>query len=104
MYRIFRLWCISSSFGLGIMIEPLQIRGARALIGMRQRDLASAAGISLATLNNIERNVMTNSRYNTITAIQVALENAGIIFMSSDHESDRSWYHFVLKTHQETKA
>lgn len=54
-----------------------QIRAARALIGAKQSDLARAAGISLATLNNVERGV-GDPRTSTLSAIERALETAGV--------------------------
>jgi len=56
-----------------------QIRAARALIGAKQSELARAAGISLATLNNVERGV-GDPRSSTLNAIERALENAGVAF------------------------
>jgi transcriptional regulator with XRE-family HTH domain len=56
-----------------------QIRVARALIGAKQSDLARAAGISLATLNNVERGV-GDPRTSTLNAIEQALETAGVEF------------------------
>lgn len=56
-----------------------QIRAARALIGAKQSDLARAAGISLATLNNVERGV-GDPRTSTLNAIERALESAGVEF------------------------
>jgi len=62
------------------MITPAQIRAARALLGWHQSDLAKAAGVSLNTLNNLERDVV-DARRSTVTAIQRALEQAGIEFI-----------------------
>lgn len=59
------------------MISPSQIRAARALIGVKQSELAKAAGISLATLNNIERSV-GDPRTSTLEAIEHALAGAGV--------------------------
>lgn len=64
---------------------PSHIRGARAMIGMKQSDLADAAGISLATLNNIERAV-SDPKASTLAAIQRALETAGIRFTENGVE------------------
>ncbi|MDH5412131.1 MAG: helix-turn-helix transcriptional regulator, partial [Alphaproteobacteria bacterium] len=58
-------------------ITPRQIRAARAMLDVKQRDLAAAAGISLATLNNIERGV-ADPRSSTLAAIERALKDAGI--------------------------
>lgn len=58
-------------------ITPRQIRAARAMLEVKQRDLAAAAGISLATLNNIERGV-ADPRSSTLASIERALKDAGI--------------------------
>ena len=36
------------------MVTPQQIRGARAMLGLTQSELANLAGISTTGLNNIE--------------------------------------------------
>lgn len=59
------------------MISSAQIRAARAMINAKQSELARAAGISLATLNNIERGV-ADPRASTLDAIERALYAAGI--------------------------
>ena len=37
------------------MLKPEQIRGARAMLGLTQAEVAKRAGISTTGLNNIER-------------------------------------------------
>ena len=64
------------------MISAAQIRAGRSLLNVKQSELAKAAGISLATLNNIERSV-GDPRASTLEAIERALFLAGI-----DVESD----------------
>lgn len=64
-------------------ITPDLIRAARALIGAKQKNLAAASGISLATLNNIERNI-GESKISTFQAIEQALAGAGIQFDQDD--------------------
>lgn len=49
------------------------------MLEVKQRDLAAAAGVSLATLNNIERGV-ADPRSSTLSAIERALNGAGIDF------------------------
>ena len=66
------------------MIVVEQIRGARAMLGLKQGDLARRAGISVSTLNNIERGVQTDPKISTLRAIQHALEQEGIEFIDSD--------------------
>ncbi|WP_104494193.1 helix-turn-helix transcriptional regulator [Paracoccus denitrificans] len=59
---------------------PSQARAARALIGMTQGTLAEAAGVSLSTVVDFERErraVATPS----VSAIRAALEAAGVEFI-----------------------
>lgn len=65
------------------MITPAQIRAARALIGWKQTELASAAGLSEMSVKNIERGT-TDPRVSTLEAIKMALESAGVIFIASN--------------------
>jgi transcriptional regulator with XRE-family HTH domain len=53
------------------------------MINVKQRELAKSAGISLATLNNIERGV-GDPRSSTLEAIEHALSAAGITFTEDD--------------------
>jgi transcriptional regulator with XRE-family HTH domain len=53
------------------------------MINVKQRELAKSAGISLATLNNIERGV-GDPRTSTLEAIEHALSAAGITFTDDD--------------------
>jgi transcriptional regulator with XRE-family HTH domain len=64
--------------GIWTVISASQIRAARAIIGAKQRELARAAGISLATLNNIERGV-GDPRTSTLEAIEQSLARAGVL-------------------------
>lgn len=64
------------------MITLEQIRAARAMLGISQKQLAKKAGVAIATLNNIERGVQTDPKISTIRAIQGALEKDGIEFLS----------------------
>ena len=67
-------------------VSPLRLRVARALIGWTQGKLAETAGLSLAVVNNVERNV-TDPRRSTLEAIQRALESAGIEFIAERQNS-----------------
>ena len=64
------------------MITIEQIRGARAMLGLKQKDLAAKANISTGTLNNIERGVQKDPKISTLKAIQDALEKEQIMFIS----------------------
>jgi len=65
------------------VITPSQIRAGRAIINAKQSELAKAAGISLATLNNIERGV-GDPRTSTLDAIEHALSRAGVEIQGND--------------------
>ncbi|ASP92744.1 helix-turn-helix transcriptional regulator [Sinorhizobium meliloti] len=63
------------------MITPEQIRGARAMLGMTQAELAKAAGISTTGLNNIERG-SADPKASTLRSIKAALESSGVVFQA----------------------
>jgi len=67
------------------MITPEQIRGARAMLGLTQAELAKKADLSTTALNNIERGT-ADPKVSTLRAIQAALESAGVIFVPSNGE------------------
>ena len=67
------------------MISPSQIRGARAMLGLKQADLAEMAGISKTGLINIESGA-SDPKSSTLKAIQHALETAGVIFVAENGE------------------
>jgi CheY-like chemotaxis protein/DNA-binding XRE family transcriptional regulator len=64
------------------MITPEQIKAARAMLSIKQSDLAKLSGISIATINNIERKAQTDPKMSTMKAIQNGLERHGIEFIN----------------------
>lgn len=64
-------------------ITAVQIRGARAMLGMLQGDLAAAAGISNKALTSIETGA-AKPRASTLERLQAALEGAGANFIESE--------------------
>lgn len=60
-----------------------QIRAARGLLNLSQKELAGEAGLSLNSLNNIERGV-AHPRDESLKAIKKALEKHGIEFLEGD--------------------
>lgn len=67
------------------MLTAEQMRGARALLGWRQEDLAQASKVGLATIQRLEKGrgpVMAN--VSTVLRIEEALGKAGIKFLDSD--------------------
>lgn len=73
------------------MITPGQIRAARALSGLTQAELASAAGISTTGLNNIERGA-SDPKSSTLEAIAVAFLTEGVeLFEDNNFYGVRIW-------------
>ena len=68
------------------MITALQIKAARALIGMDQPTLAAQADVSRPTIQRIENTKFGPERSSAkvVEAIQLALENEGVIFLAAD--------------------
>jgi transcriptional regulator with XRE-family HTH domain len=67
------------------MLEPAQIRAARALLGWRQEDLSKTSGVGTATIQRIEKSDRPITGYvSTIVRIQSAFENAGVLFIDDD--------------------
>jgi transcriptional regulator with XRE-family HTH domain len=67
------------------MMEPAQIRAARALLGWRQDDLSSASGVGIATIRRIENAKRNASGHvSTFARIQSAFEAAGVLFIDDD--------------------
>jgi transcriptional regulator with XRE-family HTH domain len=68
-----------------LMLEPAQIRAARALLDWRQEDLSKASGVGTATIQRMEksRHAITGN-ISTLVRIQEAFEKAGILFVDDD--------------------
>ena len=64
-------------------ITAVQIRGARAMLGMLQTDLAEAAGITKKALTSIETGA-SRPREATVARLRAVLEEAGAVFIESD--------------------
>jgi transcriptional regulator with XRE-family HTH domain len=66
------------------MITPDQIRAARALLRLDQRELAQRADVSLATLRRVERGAAKpRPSPRAVSAVQHALETAGVEFIDN---------------------
>jgi transcriptional regulator with XRE-family HTH domain len=75
----------AESVGTRGMLEPAQIRAARALLGWRQEDLSKASGVGTATIQRIEKSDPPVTGYvSTVLRIQAAFEDAGILFIGDD--------------------
>jgi len=64
-------------------ISSKQIRAARGLLNLSQKELAVKAGLSINSLNNIEREV-GSPRVDSMHAIMAALIHEGIEFLDRD--------------------
>jgi transcriptional regulator with XRE-family HTH domain len=66
------------------VISAEQMRAARALIGMKQEELASAAGLSGQTIKRMESLGTGKSSAENVQAVQRALEAAGVQFIDEN--------------------
>jgi predicted transcriptional regulator len=63
------------------MISPKQIKAARLFLEWEQRDLAAKAGLSLPTIQRMEKLGMERSQAGNVERVQRALENGGVEFI-----------------------
>lgn len=67
---------------LEVQVSSLQIRAARALLGLTSEQLAAVAGVGWATIRRFEEaNGIPHSRSGTLEKVKAALEGAGIEFL-----------------------
>ena len=68
------------------MIQPSQIRAARALLGWHQAELAQRAGIGLATIQRLERapDGVLMAHVSTLMKLIRCFEGVGIMFLMPD--------------------
>lgn len=65
------------------MLTATQMKAARALVGMEQRTLAEASGVSLPTIQRMEAsNGTVRGVIDSLTKIMAALESAGVEFIN----------------------
>lgn len=63
------------------MITPKQIKAARLFLDWEQRDLAAHSGLSLPTIQRMEKLGMERSQAGNVQRVQQALETAGVEFI-----------------------
>ncbi len=67
------------------MLTSEQIRAARMFLRWEQKDLAEASRVSLATIKRLEaRPGAMQANDSTLTALQRALEEAGVEFIAEN--------------------
>lgn len=65
------------------MITPVQIRMARAAIGVSVRELGGLSGVADSTIHRFETN-RGGMQTTTLARLQTSLEAAGVIFIPAD--------------------
>jgi predicted transcriptional regulator len=72
------------------MVTAQQMKAARALLGMDQRALALASGVSLPTIRRMEASTTTvRANVDTLVKVVDALDKAGIELIAEDATSSR---------------
>ena len=70
------------------MISAAQMRAARALLGIDQKQLAELAGVSLPTVQRMEASTGTmRGTIETLTKVVEAIEAAGVELISNEQPS-----------------
>lgn len=70
------------------MLTAAQLKAARALVGMEQRALAEASGVSLPTIQRMEAsNGTVRGVIDSLTKVMAALEAAGVEFINDGASS-----------------
>lgn len=70
------------------MISAGQLRAARALLGLDQRALAHAAGLSVATIQRMESSEgVVRGNVDSLMKLVAALEQAGVELLAEGRES-----------------
>ena len=81
------------------MMTAAQLRAARALVGMDQRDLAAASGLSLPTIQRMEASEgVIRGNVDSLMKLIAALEAAGVELINEGAVSDKGGRGIRLKT------
>lgn len=65
------------------MITGAQMKAARAMLGLDQRALAEAAGLSLPTIQRMEASVgVVRANVDSMVKVVAALEAAGVVLIA----------------------
>lgn len=66
------------------MISSKQIKAARVFLEWEQRQLAEASGLSLPTIQRMEKLGAERSQAGNVQRLQQAMEAAGVVFTTHD--------------------
>jgi transcriptional regulator with XRE-family HTH domain len=81
------------------MLTAAQLRAARALIGMDQRALAGASGLSLPTIQRMEASEgVIRGNVDSLMKLIAALETAGVELISDGAVSEKGGRGVRLKS------
>jgi transcriptional regulator with XRE-family HTH domain len=81
------------------MITAAQLRAARALVGMDQRDLAAASGLSLPTIQRMEASEgVIRCNVDSLMKLIGALEAAGVELINEGAVSEKGGRGIRLQT------
>jgi transcriptional regulator with XRE-family HTH domain len=81
------------------MLTAAQLRAARALVGMDQRDLAAASGLSLPTIQRMEASEgVIRGNVDSLMKLIAALEAAGVELINEGAVSEKGGRGIRLKT------
>jgi transcriptional regulator with XRE-family HTH domain len=73
---------------ISVVISAGQLRAARALLGIDQRALAEAAGLSVATIQRMESSEgVVRGNVDSLMKLVAALEQAGVELLAEGRES-----------------
>jgi transcriptional regulator with XRE-family HTH domain len=81
------------------MMTAAQLRAARALVGMDQKDLAAASGLSLPTIQRMEASDgVIRGNVDSLMKLISALDAAGVELINEGAVSDKGGRGIRLKT------
>ena len=86
------------------MITSYQMRAARAILGLDQRQLAALSGLSLPTIQRMEASMgVVRGNIDTLVKLVQALESKGVELIAENATSMGQGRGVRLKEHSETE-
>lgn len=67
------------------MFTPGQLRAARALLGISQKDLADRSGVHINSINSLENGV-SDPKQSTLIKLRIALSSLGVEFTDATRD------------------